>query len=316
MRAKTSACAVGKRVAYKGMREASGAIAIPQGSFRKRFLVVDNEENFLRVYDTGAAKKPRDKLKVPATAHKAGKNKKQSNIDLEAATWLDGRAVFTGSLGRNSKGKPRPSRRKFLAVKLDVGSDSVRLKGRVRGSDKLVPALANLDDDLARAIGNPRKREKELAPKKKGINLEGLTVAADGTSLMLGFRNPLKAGKALAVKLCNPDAVLRGAKPKLEGPYELSLGGLGIRSLEYSRGAGCYFIIAGPVKTGSGFDIFKWIEGETPERVEGARKTLAGLDDFAPEALIANRKGTRLRLFGDNEDGKKKRFPSVVLTLG
>jgi hypothetical protein len=204
-------------------------------------------------------------------------------------------------------------------MKLAVTPEGVRVVGQVRRTDELLPALRKLDADLKKAIGNLCERNgkrKRLAPKDRGINLEGLAAAADGKSLMLGFRNPLRNRNALVVKFRNPEAVLRKkAKPKLDPPYELSLGGLGVRSMDYSAGAGAYFIVAGPVNSGKRFEIYRWNEGGKPLRIRGAAQTLRKLKDFKPEGLIVDPTGTRLRLFGDAGDSGEKAFPSVVLTL-
>jgi hypothetical protein len=133
---------------------------------------------------------------------------------------------------------------------------------------------------------------------------------------MLGFRTPLRNGKALVVKFRNPEDVLRkGTKPKLDPPYELSLGGRGVRSMDYSAAAGLYFIVAGPVSSGKSFEIYRWKEGGKPVRIEGAARNLRKLKDFAPEGMIVDPTGKRLRLFGDNDDPGETSFPSVVLTL-
>jgi hypothetical protein len=186
-------------------------------------------------------------------------------------------------------------------------------KGR---SDKLLAALAALDEDFARAIGDLTVDDSGLSPKTAGINLEGMSVTADGASLFLGFRNPVPNGKSVLVKLLNPKPVLfQDADPAFAPPIRLDLGGRGIRSLEYSPAAGAYFIVAGPIDTGVDFDIYRWVEGADPASVPGAREALASLPDFAPEGLIIDQTGTRLQLFSDNEACETNTFRSVVLTL-
>lgn len=307
---------VGKIVRHKGMCEASGAIAIPGGSFGERFLVVDNETNFVRVYDAAAPGSPLHEFDVSSAA--SVRSGKKGAIDLEAVTWLNGRAMLMGSLGRTKKGKLKPARHKFLSLDLDVTATDVRIASATVAAESLLPALQKLSVDLSVAIGDlDDKKRKSLAPKRKGINLEGLSAAADGKSLMLGFRNPLRAGKALLVRLRNPIAVLAGAAPKLLGPYEIFLGGLGIRSIEYCAGAGVYFIVAGPVDDGCAFDLFQWRERQKPIRIEGAGEALAALEGFTPEGLIVDKAGKRLLLFGDNGGCPKsnRSFPSVELRI-
>ncbi len=280
---------------YRGMCEASGAVALPEGSFGDRFLMLNNEDNILRIYAVGTPEAPVEKNIGDAIGLSS---RNRDDMDLEAATWLDGQAILVGSLGRNNDGEVREARWQFLSVAVE-GDVVTTPKGR---SDKLLAALAALDPDFAAAIGDLTRDDADLSPKKAGINLEGMSVAADGASLFLGFRNPVPKGQSVLVKLLNPKAVLfQEADPAFAPPIRLDLGGLGIRSLEYSPAAGAYFIVAGPIDSGADFDIYRWVEGAEPAPVPGAREALASLGDFAPEGLIIDKTGKRLQLFSDNE---------------
>ena len=73
---------------------------------------------------------------------------------------------------------------------------------------------------------------KKAPEDKDGLNIEALAATPQGT-LMIGFRNPIPDGKALIVPLDNPQQVVAGERAKLGPPIELSLKGLGIRSIEY-----------------------------------------------------------------------------------
>ena len=166
------------------MCEASGAVALPEGSFGDRFLMLNNEDNILRIYAVGTPEAPVEKNIGDAIGLSS---RNRDDIDLEAATWLDGQAILVGSLGRNNDGEVREARWQFLSVAVE-GDVVTTPKGR---SDKLLAALAALDPDFAAAIGDLTKDDADLSPKKAGINLEGMSVAADGASLFLGFRNPV-----------------------------------------------------------------------------------------------------------------------------
>jgi hypothetical protein len=68
--------------------------------------------------------------------------------------------------------------------------------------------------------------------------------------MLIGFRNPRPeiggVEKALLINLNNPEeVVLSGAAPDFDPPLLLDLGGLGIRSIEYSPTLGQYLIVAG-----------------------------------------------------------------------
>jgi hypothetical protein len=296
---------------YEGMCEASGAVALPEGSFGDRFLMLNNEDNILRIYAVGTPDAPVEKNIGDAIGLSS---RNRDDIDLEAATWLDGQAILVGSLGRNADGEVREARWQFLSVAVEGdGSVITTPKGR---SDKLLAALAALDEDFARAIGDLTEDDSSLSPKRAGINLEGMSVTADGASLFLGFRNPVPQGQSVLVKLLNPKPVLfQDADPAFAPPIRLDLGGRGIRSLEYSPAAGAYFIIAGPIDAEGDFDLYRWVEGADPVPVPGAREALNSLRDFAPEGLIIDQTGKRLQLFSDNEACEADTFQSAILTL-
>jgi hypothetical protein len=296
---------------HEGLCDASGAVALPEGSFSDRFLMVNNDDSFVRVYAVGGASAPEG----PSLALRAPEDAPRS-FDIEAATWLDGEALFVGSLSRDDDGDVERDRWHFLSVAVDEkdGGDPVIRAGG--SSNRLLGGLAALDDDLAAAIGDLDSPRADLAPGKGGINLEGMSVTADGAALFLGFRNPVPDGQSLLVKLLNPKAVLfEDAEPAFESPLRLDLGGLGIRSMEYAPAAGVYFIVAGPVADDGAFDVYRWVEGGTPEPVPGARTALGSLPGFRPEGLIIDRTGTRLQLFAASDDCETDTFRSVVLTL-
>lgn len=297
----------------EGLCDASGAVALPEGSFGDRFLMVDNAANFVRVFAVGdpdgGAARPGLPLQAPEDARRS--------LDIEAATWLDGEALFVGSLSRDDDGAPDPDRWHFMSISVDGQADGAPRLRTGGSSARLLAGLAMLDGDLAAAIGDRNSPDAGLAPEKEGINLEGMSVTADGASLFLGFRNPVPAGQSLLVKLLNPTAVLfLDAEPEFETPVRLDLGGLGIRSMEWSPAAGVYFIVAGPAGDDGPFDIYRWTEGGDTEPVPGARAALATLDGFAPEGLVIDQSGTRLQLFGANDDCATNTFRSVLLTLG
>ena len=68
----------------------------------------------------------------------------------------------------------------------------------------------------------------DLAPKEDGMNIEGLCTAADGSSLLIGFRNPRPKSEGeqmgLIIRLINPEAVvLDGEVPNFARPLALDL---------------------------------------------------------------------------------------------
>ncbi len=293
---------------YEGMCDASGAVALPEGSFGDRFLMVDSADSIVRIYAVGTPDMPAG-TDVGATL--SGWNR--DGIDIEAATWLDGEALLVGTLGRDTSGGAQDADWQFLSVAVAEDHTVHATPGR---SDRLLAGLAALDPDLAAAIGDLGADDPDLAPERTGINLEGMSVAADGASLFLGFRNPVPAGQSILIKLLNPKAVLfEDVDPAFEPPVRLDLGGRGIRSMEYAPAAAAYFIVAGPAGAEGDFDLYRWIEGEPPLPVPGAREALASLPGFAPDGLIVDQTGTRLQLFSDYPACETDTFRSAVLTL-
>ncbi|WP_298956629.1 DUF3616 domain-containing protein [uncultured Methylobacterium sp.] len=317
----------GPVLVHTGMCEASGAVAYPPGGFDDRFLVVDDEDNRLRLYAAGAGG-PALALGDANLGPALGLSGKKA-ADFEGATWLGSHLVLTGSHSRNRHGEVSESRRRLVAVRVSVGDKpGVVVAGTARRD--LAPAFAALDRRLAKAIGPEGAPRPKLDPKRKGFNIEGLAAAPDGATLWFGLRNPLtRRGEALVVPLENPREVLeRDAAPRFVRPVPLALGGRGIRAMAFSPASGGYTLVAGPVGNDGAFDLYRWSgrAGEAPQPVPGAAAALAALPQFQPEGLVADPASDRVRLLSDDgnrtmPDGRTcdrsdaPAFRSVVLDL-
>ncbi|MEH3146005.1 MAG: DUF3616 domain-containing protein [Methylobacterium frigidaeris] len=323
--------AVGPVRDHSGMCEASGAVAYPAGGFGDRFLVVNDEDNRLRLYaaDGDGPALPLDGAELGSALGLSGRKA----ADFEGATWLGPDLVLTGSHSRNRHGEVSEGRRRLVALRV-TGSDQPRVAvvGTVRRD--LAPAFAALDRRLARAIGDTTGSEAgarpKLDPKRKGFNIEGLAAAPDGATLWFGLRNPLtRRGGALVVALENPREVMAGtAEPRFGRPVPLALGGRGIRAMSYSPASRGYTLVAGPVGNDGTFDLYRWSgrAGEPPRPVPGAAAALASLPHFQPEGLIADPESDRVRLLSDDgnrtmpdgrtcDESNSPAFRSVVLDL-
>src|SRR5206468_5159886 len=75
----------------------------------------------------------------------------------------------------------------------------------VEGS--LLEAFAGIDA-LRDIVALDRKEVPALAAKKDGFNIEGLSVAADGTSLVVGLRGPLPGGAAYLLTVADAPGLL------------------------------------------------------------------------------------------------------------
>jgi hypothetical protein len=175
-----------------------------------------------------------------------------------------------------------------------------------------------LDDLLAeQALASYRLRDAaKLAPEVEGgLNIEGLAATPEG-KLLIGFRNPIRDGKALVVPIDNPQELLQGARAKFGKATGLDLGGRGIRSIE--RVGDAYLIVAGPFGEGSDFAVYRWTgaAGDAPNRL--SHIDLAGLH---PEALFAVPGTDQVQIISDDggfqgcEDRAPadKQFRSIVV---
>ncbi|WP_081852867.1 DUF3616 domain-containing protein [Bosea sp. 117] len=286
---------------HSGMCEASGAVPLAGGA---DFIVVNDEDNVLRVYAAG-----RDGGALAVTDAdlngflQLDPSDEDDKADLEAVTELGGRIYVIGSHSRSAKGRVREARQQFFALTASTGTDGFRI--RPAGSaHSLTDALAALDPVLKAAIG-PDERVEALAPEKQGLNIEALAARPDG-KMLIGLRNPLSAdGRALVVPFENPAQVVDdGAVPKLLAPVALDLDGRGIRAMEYAPASGTYYIVAGPAGSTGPFDLYRWSgkASDAPVPVQGARDAIAGQPDLHPEGLIVSADGRTVTLISDDGD--------------
>lgn len=242
---------------FIGSCDASAASAID----REHFIVADDEDNILRVYHR-AGGAPRFEYDVSEFIGNRGK-KKAKEADLEASAQIGNTTFWITSHGRNSKGKETLERHRLFATEISNSDSAMSIKPLGMPYVSLVSDLI-ADERFARY----RLAEAaELAPKSPGaLNIEGLTATPDGR-LLIGFRNPIRDGKALIIPLENPAEVVHGTAARFGDPIELNLGGLGIRSLGYYGDR--YVIIAGASGPEGESQLFQWNGKDSVQRVEG-----------------------------------------------
>ena len=266
---------------YRGLCDASAAAWGDAG----HVIVAGDEENVLRVYRRGAPETiaifPLDDFLEVDTEH--------PEADIEAAAVAGETIYWLTSHGRNKNAEPRPSRRRFFATTWT--GESVETTGR--------PYKRLLQDLTA----DERYAEFELleaarrAPKSPGgLNLEALAPWPGG-ALLIGVRNPIRDGLALAIPLLNPEEVVRtGAAAVFGDPHRLDLEGLGVRGFEPLGEAGM-LIAAGP-PAGSAERLYLWSgePGATPQRVADLGLNIEGLtyESEGGRLFLASDDGTRL----------------------
>jgi hypothetical protein len=91
----------------------------------------------------------------------------------------------------------------------------------------------------------------------------------------------------------------RRETPIFGEPILWDLGGLGIRSMEYSRSHGAYFIIAGRSDEGDGYALYRW-SGQKNVSPAKIRSLSTRRHTFTPEALVPFEGSNRLLLLSDD----------------
>jgi len=289
---------------YREIADASAAVAFDENLF----IVADDEGNELCIYDSNN----------PGSAPIADPNIGQflnidpcyPETDIEGATWFNGRIFWIASHGRNKDGKYWYSRYQFFATTVIRVVDDINVT--VEGNySNLIDDLITYDLEynlgLIDAIGvvnghiDPNEI-LDLAPKEQGLNIEGLCTSADGNSMFIGFRNPRPEVNdvkyALLIELYNPEeVVLSGVPAEFGPPLLLDLGGLGIRSIEYSPTLGQYLIIAGSHKSTDDEPL------QILYKYNMTTGVLTELDDFpiiAPEAMFQFPDSNDIQLLSDD----------------
>jgi len=267
---------------YFGPCDASAAIAIGAD----RFAVANDETNTLYIYERDD---PHAVDSFPVTKFLG--TKEHDEADIEGAAAMGRRVYWITSHGRDSKGKARPSRKRFFAT--DIGDDP-KNPFTVVGKP-----YANLQRDMIDApqfaryhLADAARRAAEAAG---GFNIEGLAATPPG-GLLIGLRNPLADGRrAIVIPLDNPaDVVANGARAQFGVAYEFDFGGRGIRSLE--RVGESYLIVAGPVADEGTFQLYRWsgVRDEAPKLLK------IDLGTLRPEAVIQIPNTAQIQLLSDD----------------
>ncbi len=197
-------------------------------------------------------------------------------VDLEASTRIGNRIYWIGSHSNSSGGANRPNRSRLYATDISGAGTSATLTfiGYYAGlkTDLIAWDQANGHGLGANALGLAASSAASVIPEAtdgSGFNIEGLTIAPDGTTAYLAFRAPLQTpatrNRALIIPVTNFASLVGGspaAGPATFGaPIFLDLGGRAIRSIERNA-ANQYLILAGPAAaTGTApndFRLYRW----------------------------------------------------------
>ncbi|MBK8386265.1 MAG: DUF3616 domain-containing protein [Candidatus Accumulibacter sp.] len=287
---------------YRGFCDASAAVALGP----RHFVVADDDRDILTIYPLG---KPDATASVDLgeyLGNRQGRDKARKS-DIEGAARIGNRIYWIASHARNSKGKFQEERQRLFATEVVDSAAGPTLKAATS------PPYPRLLQDLAKDARFASLTAASALPPEApgGLNIEGLAATPDG-QLLIGFRNPLSAGKALLLPLKNPAAVLdQAASPVFGDLVALDLGGRGIRSIEFI--ASRFVIVAGPFDngkgSGKGFALYTWSGkgADAPQRVKEV--------DFGgihPEALFAAGGGNEITVLSDdgNDSCKDQNLPA------
>ena len=291
------------------------------GSPPQWLVVADNEMPHIAAYSLGE-----QSAKLHAPALMAGKSPNYAVDDVEAATvypWDpdgDGRPeavyhVFAASSCRTKKGKAVAERDALFAVTVSAAEGkppqftpaaevkinrSIRAQIRALGSENAAQPWGLALRDSTWRLGLPAEAQDIALAGAAGLNIEGLTVSKDSRALLLGLRSPLVGGRALLIPLTNPVAALGlgGSAPQpaaLAAPVLLDLGGLGIRSIEWSADLHAYLIAAGSADEGKVFRFYTWtgepaaapLVVQTPSALAAAKLEPEGIAPLPGTTLAA-----------------------------
>ena len=256
-------------IRYQGVCDASAAV-----SHRPGLLLVANDEfNDLHVYSVLGGKP----LQTIALKGLPGTVDADDEIDLEGVARYNNRLWWIGSHSNDSKAEDQHARQLLFSTGLP---DDKTRKLKIQDATQDLIALLKAESDLKDII---TEDVLSLAPKRGGLNIEGLAAHHDG-GLLIGFRSPLAErtnsdGKVKHDALVAHIAVTDGGVELRSPPLRLRLGGRGIRDIV--RDGDDYLIIAGSVSSEPDFALYSWDgRGKKPEKL--ASFFLNGLN---PEAL-------------------------------
>ena len=279
------------------IHEPSGVVQLPDG----RLLIVQDEARRpfdLLSLDPDGNLHPQPLRREPLLLGWSGLRGLGKLDDLEAmAIDKHGYVYAITSHSRTERtGRLSAARQKLVRFRIEGE--------RVKDSAVAPPlkrAIAACDPVLAEAAEAKGRGETE------GLNLEGLAFNKDGSQLWLGFRCPLKDGRAIILVIENPQEIFENQTPRLaKQEILLDLDGAGIRGLAYAPQLDGYLILAAQEeKKKRPFKVWFW----SGERSDVARKVeIKGLKDLRrAEGITPVKLGDAEGIVIVSDEGESKR---------
>ncbi|HEX8091538.1 MAG TPA: DUF3616 domain-containing protein, partial [Blastocatellia bacterium] len=166
-----------------------------------------------------------------------------------------------------------------------------------------VDVIANLRDFLLERVPD-LKDVGGAAANDGGLNVEGIAWDIPNERLLLGLRSPLAGGKALVIPIKLRDPLGSFSKENLEvagSAIRLSLGGLGIRDIQYDAKSASFLIIAGPSSRGettAEYSLWEWNGDADQSSADSAPREMTKLDSkMKPEGVTRAEIGGRKFIF-------------------
>ncbi len=243
---------------HSGKADASTALALDNDYM----LVADDEDQTIRLFhrnNSGLPVNGFDLTSNLALTDLSGGVPRE--VDIEGSTRIGSDIYWLASHSNSSGGSTRPNRYRLIRTALSsTGASS---------SIAYTSHYSSLRTDLitwgdANSYGFTASAATGKVPELvDGFNIEGFTIAPNGTTAFIGFRAPQvpTSGrvKALIAPISNFNTWASGnfaSSPTLGTPIELDLGGRGIRSIECNNN-GC-LIIAGASDGAGNFKLYRW----------------------------------------------------------
>ncbi|MEG3844136.1 CARDB domain-containing protein, partial [Microcoleus sp. herbarium14] len=248
-----------------GTSDASTAIAIDSNYM----LVGDDEDQTIRLYDrtnSGLPVKTFDFTNSLGLTDISGGIPRE--VDIEASTRVGNRIYWLGSQSNASGGNLRPNRYRLFATDISGTGATTNLTFAGKYDNLRTDLIAWGNTNGFNFTASAAAGKIPEATTLDGFNIEGLTVAPNGTTAYVAFRAPqvptTDRTKALIAPITNFTDLVTGAASSatIGAPIQLDLGGRGIRSIDRNAN-NQYLIVAGPADNATGtapkdFRLYTW----------------------------------------------------------
>ena len=164
-----------------GLCDASAAVGVSP----TQFVVINDEDNLLRFFTVGSTSPSPDTIDLDDFLVTGDNNE----ADIEGAARIGDLVYWITSHGRNKVGKPQERRLRLFATRLTpTGAKPLTVEGAPY-RDLLTKFIEPILKEQGFTADPGGKENPAKAPEMPGsLNIEGL--AASGSSLLIGFRNP------------------------------------------------------------------------------------------------------------------------------